>query len=83
MSDKRFRMFAGPNGSGKTTLIEQIGQQFNLGYFINADLIQKSLDTQGITHPKTSTFSTLSTKKGRFVKKNKFEVIFLMSNLKS
>jgi len=25
MSDKRFRMFAGPNGSGKTTLIEQIG----------------------------------------------------------
>ena len=47
MSDKRFRMFAGPNGSGKTTLIEQIGQQFNLGYFINADLIQKNLETQG------------------------------------
>lgn len=39
-------MFAGPNGSGKSTLIAQIGEQYNLGYIINADLIKQLLDTQ-------------------------------------
>jgi predicted ABC-type ATPase len=34
-------MFAGPNGSGKSTLIDQIAQSYSLGYFVNADVIEK------------------------------------------
>ena|SRR5690554_4595392 len=44
MGGKRFRMFAGPNGSGKTTLIKEISRTFNIGYFINADRIEASLN---------------------------------------
>ena len=44
---KRFRMFAGPNGSGKSTLIEDVKKHYNVGYFINADIIEKQLKTQG------------------------------------
>ncbi len=42
---KRFRMFAGPNGSGKTSLISQIEKEYNLGYFINADIVEERLNT--------------------------------------
>lgn len=41
---KRFRMFAGPNGSGKSTLIKAIRDEFNIGYFVNADEIENSLN---------------------------------------
>src|SRR5690554_6195142 len=44
MGGKRFRMFAGPNGSGKTTFIKEISRTFNIGYFINADRIEASLN---------------------------------------
>lgn len=40
---KRLRVFAGPNGSGKSTLFKQIGSQFNTGYFVNSDDIEKEL----------------------------------------
>lgn len=43
---KKVRMFAGPNGSGKSTLIEEIGKQYNLGFFINADDIKHQLDVR-------------------------------------
>lgn len=46
MQNKKLRMFAGPNGSGKSTLITQIGEEFHLGFKINADEIKKLLDTQ-------------------------------------
>lgn len=39
----KFRLFAGPNGSGKSTLIDEINSQFNIGYFINADVIEGDL----------------------------------------
>lgn len=39
----KLRLFAGPNGSGKTTLINQIGQDFSLGVFINADILEYEL----------------------------------------
>lgn len=38
-------MFAGPNGSGKTSLIAQIEKEFNLGFFINADIVEAKLNT--------------------------------------
>jgi len=46
MTNKKVRMFAGPNGSGKSTLITQIGDQYKLGFTINADVIKNLLDTQ-------------------------------------
>lgn len=39
----KFRLFAGPNGSGKSTLINEIKSQVNIGYFINADVIENDL----------------------------------------
>lgn len=42
---KRFRMFAGPNGSGKSSLINQIKRDFNIGCFVNADVIESSLNS--------------------------------------
>lgn len=44
MKTKRFRMFCGPNGSGKSTLISEINKQYNLGYYINADIIKTTCD---------------------------------------
>lgn len=40
---KRFRLFAGPNGSGKSTLIKEIAKKYYIGYFINADEIERIL----------------------------------------
>ena len=37
-------MFAGPNGSGKSTLIKTIRNDFNIGYFVNADEIENLLN---------------------------------------
>ncbi|MGG7035418.1 MAG: hypothetical protein ACI7YS_09530 [Flavobacterium sp.] len=39
-------MFAGPNGSGKSTLIKEISKECFIGYYINADDIEKKLNTQ-------------------------------------
>jgi len=38
---RRLRVFAGPNGSGKSSLLEQIPKSVPLGYYINADEIEK------------------------------------------
>lgn len=40
-------MFAGPNGSGKSTILEQINFRFDIGFYINADDIEKKLKTSG------------------------------------
>lgn len=45
---KRLRVFAGPNGSGKSTLFEEFSKNYNAGYFINADYLEKILDTKGL-----------------------------------
>jgi predicted ABC-type ATPase len=40
---KRLRIFAGPNGSGKSSLLERIPDSVPLGYYINADEIEKQI----------------------------------------
>jgi predicted ABC-type ATPase len=40
---RRLRVFAGPNGSGKSSLLEQIPKSVPLGYYINADEIEKQI----------------------------------------
>ncbi len=37
---KKLRVFAGTNGSGKTTIINEIRNKYNVGSFVNADIIQ-------------------------------------------
>ncbi len=43
----RLIIFVGPNGAGKTTLFEQLSHLYPLGYFVNADVIEKELATKG------------------------------------
>lgn len=47
-SQSRIRLFAGPNGSGKTSLYYRISKTYNSGIFINADEIEKILQTKGL-----------------------------------
>lgn len=44
---KKLRVFAGPNGSGKTTIINEIRNKYNVGSFVNADIIQEGLNRLG------------------------------------
>ena len=45
---KRQRIFAEPNGSGKSTLFEEFSINYNTGLFINADYLEKILETKKI-----------------------------------
>jgi predicted ABC-type ATPase len=45
--NKRLRIFAGPNGSGKSTLFNEFKKQFDPGYLINADELEKQLANNG------------------------------------
>ena len=44
---KRLRVFAGPNGSGKSTIENLVSSKYNIGNFINADQIERTLRTKG------------------------------------
>lgn len=46
--DKRLRIFCGPNGSGKSTLFNRFKMNYNPGYFINADELEKHLNSSGL-----------------------------------
>jgi len=47
-NNKRLRVFAGPNGSGKSTLFEEFKKNYDPGYFINADELEKQLSSSGL-----------------------------------
>lgn len=47
MKTKRLRIFAGPNGSGKTTIYKAVSSKVNCTHFVNADLIEKQLLSEG------------------------------------
>jgi predicted ABC-type ATPase len=47
-SNKKIRVFAGPNGSGKSTLYNEFSKNYNTGFFINADLLEKKLAESGL-----------------------------------
>lgn len=40
---KKVRVFAGPNGSGKSSLFEEFSSEYNTGFFVNADELEKKL----------------------------------------
>ncbi|MCU0348548.1 MAG: zeta toxin family protein [Saprospiraceae bacterium] len=43
----RMRVFAGPNGSGKSAVYNLVRQQYRIGYYVNADNIEKELREKG------------------------------------
>jgi predicted ABC-type ATPase len=45
--NKKVRVFAGPNGSGKSTLFDAFSKEYNTGFFVNADRLEKSLVING------------------------------------
>lgn len=47
IKNRRLRVFGGPNGSGKTTIIELIKSSFDVGFYINADDIEKEVSLSG------------------------------------
>lgn len=47
-SKKKIRIFAGPNGSRKSTLFNEFSKNYNTGFFINADLLEKKLAESGL-----------------------------------
>jgi len=65
--NRKLRVFAGPNGSGKSSLLDQIATKFDLGFYINADVIEKQLKEKqkinlsnfGIDKLSTSKFNSL------------------------
>ncbi len=72
---KRLRVFAGPNGSGKSTILNQIDTQYDIGYYINADLIEQKLKSSGridLSEYGISKFNDLSF--GKFVKSHSITV---------
>ena len=46
--NKRMRIFAGPNGSGKSTLFSEFKKNYDPGYFVNADELEKLLNSSGL-----------------------------------
>lgn len=44
---KRLRIFAGPKESGKSTLYEAFCENYNAGYFVNSDIIEKEITEKG------------------------------------
>lgn len=47
-SNRKIRIFAGPNGSGKSTLFKEFSKNYNTGFFINADILERKLALSGL-----------------------------------
>lgn len=72
MAQKRLRIFAGPNGSGKSSMLEKIPASVPLGYYINADDLEKRIrNDEGIN---LSEYGITSSTKDfqRFLKESEF-----------
>ncbi|MEM8894843.1 MAG: toxin, partial [Bacteroidota bacterium] len=66
LKGRRLRLFGGPNGSGKSTIFKLVDKNFDIGYYVNADEIEKQLLSTGyldlghfgIEHNKPESFTT-------------------------
>jgi ABC-type branched-subunit amino acid transport system ATPase component len=47
LKGRRLRLFGGPNGSGKSTIFNEVDENYDIGYYINADEIEKELKQKG------------------------------------
>jgi len=69
---KRLRVFAGPNGSGKSSLLKYIPKEVPLGYYINADEIEKLIVKGQEINLKVYGISSEINDLQRFLKKSEF-----------
>jgi predicted ABC-type ATPase len=79
---KRLRIFAGPNGSGKSTFINQVKENppspnFKLGYYVNADNIERSLKNKEEFNFKTFGLQITNTQLRTYFKKSLFAPVKL------
>lgn len=84
LRNRRLRIFGGPNGSGKSTILNQIDSKYDLGFYINADEIEKILKSSqeiklndfGITKFSKANFNKLLNNHSivKKAKKDKYEV---------
>lgn len=47
LKGRRLRLFGGPNGSGKSTIFRLVDQNYDIGHYINPDIIERDLKTVG------------------------------------
>src|SRR5665213_3650761 len=78
--NKRMRIFAGPNGSGKSTLFSEFKKNYDPGYFVNADEIEKLLNSSGLID--LNTFGIEANSKGLKTFSNTKEAKTLMAKAK-
>lgn len=77
MKVKRVRIFAGPNGSGKSTFIKRIivnppSPSVKLGYYVNADDIEREIKKNGYLHLKKFGCSISSKELQSYFRKSQF-----------
>ena len=77
---RRLRIFAGPNGSGKSTFIQQVqhdppAPNFKLGYYVNADDIERSLKSGEPFHFDAYGIKVSSARIKSYFKRSKFSPV--------
>ncbi len=70
LKNRRLRVFGGPNGSGKSTILEQIDSKFDIGYYINADEIEKQLKSTQLVNLKDYGIQDFDSKKFKKASRN-------------
>ena len=77
---KRLRIFIGPNGSGKSTLFDEFSKNYNTGYFINADNIERILKTKGFIDLEDYNIKATQKELDSFFKKEEVRTLIEKSN---
>ncbi|MEQ8927243.1 MAG: hypothetical protein RLO81_15590 [Fulvivirga sp.] len=71
LKGRRLRVIGGPNGSGKSTIIKEIQKNYDVGVYVNADVIEKKLKTSGHISLTESGIDKISNEEfKKFVKKH-------------
>lgn len=78
---KRMRVFAGPNGSGKSAVYELVQRQYRIGYYINADEIEKELSAKGFLNLDNYRLSLSQPKFEKYLQQSPFPSKSLESGL--
>ena len=76
-NNKKIRIFAGPNGSGKSTLFNEFSKNYNTGFFINADLLEKKLAESGLIDLKEIGLAVTQADLDNFKKLNATQSLFI------
>lgn len=73
LKGRRLRVFGGPNGSGKSTIFNKVSSQYDIGYYLNADEIEKQLENGHGIDLKSFEVNTSKKEFNNFVKNHPLE----------